>query len=116
MPLRLSGRRQWVCHACRVCRCVPYARGVAMSFRSRVEHASYPWVERLRAVPRPVAIGAFVALLAVGVLAPRPWAGIAFLLVALFLTWQRLTLPERLMRTAVLVLTLAVTIVRLVPD
>ena len=92
-----------------------------MSFRSRVEHASYPWVERLRAVPRPVGIGAFVALLAVGVLAPRPWAGISFLLVALFvgwllfLTWQRLTLPERLMRTAVLVLTLAVAIVRLVP-
>jgi hypothetical protein len=93
-----------------------------MSFRSRVEHASYPWVERLRAVPRPVAIGAFVALLAVGILAPRPWAGIAFLLVALFvgwllfLTWERLTLPERMMRTAVLVLTLAVAVVRLVPS
>ena len=93
-----------------------------MSFRSRVEHASYPWIERLRAVPRPVAIAAFVTLLAVGVLAPRPWAGIAFLLVALFvgwllyLTWERLTLPERLMRTAVLVLTLAVAIVRIVPS
>jgi hypothetical protein len=95
---------------------------VALSFRSRLEHASYPWVERLRAVPRPVAIGAFVALLAVGILAPRPWAGIAFLLVALFvgwllfLTWERLTLPERMMRTAVLVLTLAVAVVRLVPS
>jgi hypothetical protein len=93
-----------------------------MSFRSRVEHASYPWVERLRAVPRPVAIGAFVALLAVGILAPRPWAGIAFLLVSLFvgwllfLTWERLTLPERLMRTAVLVLALVVAVVRIVPN
>ena len=93
-----------------------------MSFRSRVEHASAPWVERLRAVPRPVALGVLVLLLAVGVLAPRPWAGIAFLLVALFvgwllfLTWQRLTLPERLMRTAVLGLTLAVAVVRIVPS
>ena len=72
-------------------------------------------------MPRPVAIGAFVALLAVGILAPQPWAGIAFLLVSLFvgwllfLTWERLTLPERLMRTAVLVLALAVAIVRIVP-
>ena len=94
---------------------------MALSFRSRVEHVSYPWVERLRSVPRPVAVGAFIALLAVGILAPRPWAGIAFLLVSLFvgwllyLTWERLTLPERLMRTAVLVLALAVAVVRIVP-
>lgn len=92
-----------------------------MSFRSRVEHASAPWVERMNAVPRAVAIGVLVALLAVGVLAPRPWAGIAFLVVAafvgwlLFLTWQRLVLPERLMRTAVLVLAVAVAVVRIVP-
>jgi hypothetical protein len=94
---------------------------VALSFRSRLEHASYPWVERLNAVPRPVAVGVLVVLLAVGVLAPRPWAGIAFLVVAafvgwlLFLTWQRLTLPERLLRAAVLVLALAVAVVRIVP-
>jgi hypothetical protein len=94
---------------------------VALSFRSRLEHASYPWVERLDAVPRPVAVGVLVVLLAVGVLAPRPWAGIAFLVVAafvgwlLFLTWQRLTLPERLLRAAVLVLALAVAVVRIVP-
>ncbi|MFC7594082.1 DUF6703 family protein [Terrabacter sp. GCM10028922] len=94
---------------------------MALSFRSRLEHASYPWVERLNAVPRPVAVGVLVVLLAVGVLAPRPWAGIAFLVVAafvgwlLFLTWQRLTLPERLLRAAVLVLALAVAVVRIVP-
>lgn len=92
-----------------------------MSFRSRVEHASAPWVERMNAVPRPVSFGVLVALLAVGILVPRPWAGVAFLVVAafvgwlLFLTWQRLTLPERLMRAAVLVLTLAVAVVRIVP-
>ncbi|NUR15267.1 MAG: hypothetical protein HOQ13_03030 [Dermatophilaceae bacterium] len=94
---------------------------MSLSFRSRVEHASAPWVERMNAVPRPVAIGVLVALLAGGVLAPRPWAGIAFLVVAafvgwlLFLTWQRLALPERLMRSAVLVLALAVGVVRIVP-
>ena len=94
---------------------------MALSFRSLLEHASYPWVERLDAVPRPVAVGVLVVLLAVGVLAPRPWAGIAFLVVAafvgwlLFLTWQRLTLPERLLRAAVLVLALAVAVVRIVP-
>jgi hypothetical protein len=92
-----------------------------LSFRSRVEHASAPWVERMHAVPRPVAMGVLVVLLAVGILAPRPWAGIAFLVVAafvgwlLFLTWQRLTMPERLLRTAVLVLALAVAVVRTVP-
>jgi hypothetical protein len=72
-------------------------------------------------IPRPVALGLLVVVLAVGVFAPRPWGGIAFLLVGLFigwllfLTWQRLKLPERLMRIAVLVLVLAVTIVKLVP-
>ena len=94
---------------------------MALSFRSRLEHASVPWVERLNAVPRPVALVALVALLVAGVFAPRPWGGIAFLVVSafvgwlLFLTWQRLTLPERLMRIAVLVLAVAVAIVRIVP-
>ena len=95
---------------------------MALSFRSRVEHASYPWVERLRTVPRPLAIGGFGALLLVGIFAPRPWAGIAFLLVSLFvgwllyLTWERLSLPERLMRTAVLVLAVAVAVVKIFPS
>lgn len=94
---------------------------MALSFRSRLEHASAPWVERLNAVPRPAALGVLIVLLAVGVFAPRPWGGIAFLVVSafvgwlLFLTWQRLTLPERLMRIAVLVLAVAVAVVRIVP-
>ena len=94
---------------------------MALSFRSRVEHASYPWVERLRDVPRPVGLGVLLLLLLVGVLAPRPWGGLGLLVVALFvgallyLTWPRLTLPERLMRTAVLVLAVAVAVVRTVP-
>lgn len=94
---------------------------MALSFRSRLEHASAPWVERLNTVPRPVGLVVLVVLLVVGVLAPRPWSGIAFLVVSafvgwlLFLTWQRLTLPERLMRLAVLVLALAVAVVGIVP-
>ncbi|HSU74331.1 MAG TPA: DUF6703 family protein [Terrabacter sp.] len=94
---------------------------MALSFRSRLEHASAPWVERLNTVPRPVGLVVLVALLVVGIVAPRPWGGIAFLVVAafvgwlLFLTWQRLTLPERLMRVAVLVLAVALAVVRVVP-
>lgn len=95
---------------------------MALSFRSRLEHASAPWAERLQQIPRPVALVVLVVLLAVGVFAPRPWAGIPFLMVAaligwlLFLTWQRLTLPERVMRIAVLTLALALSVVRLVPS
>jgi hypothetical protein len=95
---------------------------VALSFRSRVEHASAPWVERMNAVPRAVALGVLVLVLAVGIFAPSPWSGIAFLVVTafvawlLFLTWERLTLPERLLRVAVLVLALAVAIVELAPS
>ncbi|MDN5790071.1 MAG: hypothetical protein L0H25_04285 [Micrococcales bacterium] len=94
---------------------------MTLSPRSRVEHASAPWVERLHAVPLPVRIAVVAAVVAAGILAPRPWGGVAFLLLAaflgwlLFLTWQRLTLPERLMRIAVLALAGAAAIVRLVP-
>ncbi len=94
---------------------------MALGLRSRIEHASAPFAARLNAVPRPVALGVLVAVLAVGIFAPSPWSGVAFLLVALFvgwllfLTWQRLSLPERLMRLAVLVLAVAVAVVELVP-
>lgn len=100
---------------------VTYAHVVALTLRSRIEHASVPWVERMNRVPRPLALVLLVVVLAVGVLAPAPWSGVAFLLVGLFvgwllfLTWERLTLPERLMRFAVLAIVLAVTIVKLVP-
>ncbi|MGW5238208.1 DUF6703 family protein [Monashia sp. NPDC004114] len=93
-----------------------------MSFRSRVEHASYPLLERLNALPRAVSITVFAVVLVVGIVAPRPWGGIAFLLVSafvgwlLYLTWTRLTLPERVMRAAVLVLALAVALVKIIPS
>ena len=100
---------------------IAYPRGVSLSFRSRVEHVSVPWLERMNRVPKPVALVVLLALLAAGILAPSPWAGIALLVIALFigwlifLTWQRLNLPERLMRFAVLALVVAVAIVRLLP-
>jgi hypothetical protein len=79
-------------------------------------------MERFNRLPRAVVLGAFEVLLAVGIVAPAPWGGLAFLLVSasigwlLFLTWPRLTQPERLLRLAVLALTVAVTIVKLVPQ
>ncbi|MDN5765624.1 MAG: hypothetical protein L0H96_23075 [Humibacillus sp.] len=94
---------------------------MALGFRSRVEHASYPLMERLNSLPRAVSLVALLAVLAVGLIAPRPFGGLAFLLVTifvgwlLFLTWPRLSMPERMMRIAVLVLTLAVAVVRMVP-
>lgn len=72
-------------------------------------------------VPKPVALLVLLALLAVGIFTPTPWGGIAFVVIALFigwlifLTWQRLNLPERLMRFAVLALVVAVAVVKLVP-
>lgn len=94
---------------------------MALSLRSRIEHASYPLMERVNALPRTVTLAVLVAVLVIGVVAPAPWSGVAFLVVAafvgwlLFLTWPRLTLPERLMRLAVLALALAVAVVRLAP-
>lgn len=94
---------------------------MALSLRSRIEHASYPLMERVNALPRAVVLVVLIGVLAVGVLAPVPWSGVAFLLVSLFvgwllyLTWPRLTLPERLLRFAVLALAAAVAVVNLVP-
>ena len=78
-------------------------------------------MERVNALPRTASLVVLAVVLAVGVFAPSPWSGIAFLLVSLFvgwllyLTWPRLTMPERLMRLAVLALALAVAVVNLVP-
>lgn len=92
---------------------------MALSLRSRIEHASYPLMERFNALPKVVVLLALLAVLAAGVFAPAPWSGVAFLVVSVFigwllyLTWPRLSLPERLMRFAVLTLTVAVGIINL---
>lgn len=78
-------------------------------------------MERVNSLPRVVSLVALLVVLAAGILAPRPFGGLAFLLVAvfvgwlLFLTWPRLTLSERMMRTAVLLLVFAVAVIRTVP-
>ena len=93
---------------------------MALPLRSRVEHAAYPVLERLNRLPRFVPFVAALALLVVGVVVPR-WGFVATALVALlvaalvYLTWPRLTQPEKLMRLAVLGIVAAVTVVQAVP-
>jgi hypothetical protein len=93
---------------------------VSLPLRSRVEHAAYPVLERLNRLPRPVPFLVALALLVVGVLVPR-WGFLATAAVALvvaslvYLTWPRLTPPEKLMRLAVLALVTAVTVVQARP-
>ena len=91
-----------------------------LPLRSRVEHAAYPVLDRLNRVPRLVPFLVALALLVVGVLVPT-WGFVATALVALlvavliYLTWPRLTRPEKLMRLAVLGIVVAVTVVQAVP-
>ncbi len=78
-------------------------------------------MERVNSLPRVVSLVVLLVVLAAGILAPRPLGGLAFLLVTvfvgwlLFLTWPRLTVSERMMRTAVLLLVFAVAVIRTVP-
>ena len=93
---------------------------MSLPFRSRVEHAAYPVLDRLERLPRAVPFLAVLVLIVVGILVPR-WGFLATALVALavaflvYYTWPRLTLPERLLRLAVLALVTAVAIVQAVP-
>ncbi len=76
---------------------------MSLPFRSRVEHAAYPVLDRLERLPRFLPFIAVLALIVVGIAVPR-WGFLATALVALlvafliYYTWPRLTLPERLMR------------------
>ena len=93
---------------------------MSLPFRSRVEHAAYPVLDRLERLPRYLACLGVLALLVVGIVVPR-WGflatgavalGVAFLI---YYTWPRLTLPERLLRLAVLGLVVAVAVVQAFP-
>jgi hypothetical protein len=94
--------------------------GVSLPFRSRVEHAAYPVLDRLERLPRFLPFLGVLALIVIGIFVPR-WGFLATALVALvvaflvYYTWPRLTLPERLMRCAVLALITAVTVVQAAP-
>ncbi|HVD22457.1 MAG TPA: DUF6703 family protein [Lapillicoccus sp.] len=93
---------------------------MSLPFRSRVEHAAYPVLDRLERLPRVVPFLAVLVLIVVGILVPR-WGFVATALVAvavaflIYYTWPRLTQPERLMRLAVLALITAVAVVQAVP-
>ena len=93
---------------------------VSLPFRSRVEHAAYPVLDRLERLPRAVPFLTVLLLIVVGIFVPG-WGFLATAVVALavgflvYYTWPRLTLPERLMRLAVLALITAVAIVQAVP-
>jgi hypothetical protein len=93
---------------------------VSLPFRSRVEHAAYPVLARLERLPRVVSFLGVLALIVIGIFVPR-WGFLATALVALvvaflvYYTWPRLTMPERLMRCAVLALIVAVTVVQAFP-
>ena len=93
---------------------------VSLPFRSRVEHAAYPVLDRLERLPRVVPFLAVLVLLVVGILVPHYGflatavvaLGVAFLI---YYTWPRLTSPERMMRLAVLAVVVAVAVVQAFP-
>ena len=103
---------------------------MSLTLRSKVEHASVPWVTRLNRIPRSAAflgvaglgVGAewaaflgVLALMVAGILVPK--VGFLFTVVIalflawlIFLTWPRLATPEKLMRLAVLALVVSVAV------
>ncbi len=93
---------------------------MSLPFRSRVEHASAPFAEKLNGMPRTAAFLMILAFMAAGVFVPR--VGFLFTLVVaaflawlLYLTWPRLVGPEKLMRIAVLAMVVAIVVVQALP-
>ena len=76
---------------------------------------------RLDGLPRPLLPALIVVLVLVGLVVGGPLGavpavlGIALLAGVLALAWPRITLPERLLRLAVLVFLAGLTIVRVIP-
>ncbi|MEO3938846.1 DUF6703 family protein [Dermatophilaceae bacterium Soc4.6] len=93
---------------------------MSLPFRSRVEHRTHPLLERLNAAPRLIVALVVAALLAAGFFVPRVGfvataVVVAFVGFLVWSTWPRCTLPERLLRLAVLAITVALTIVQAFP-
>ncbi len=91
-----------------------------LTFRSRVEHASAPVVQGINRLPRVVVFLAVLALFViaalVGTLAWIPLLLIAaFIAWFLFLTWPQMSLPEKMMRSAVLLMVLVAAVIRAFP-
>ncbi len=85
--------------------------------RAKIEHRSNPMVEALSRTPRVVPIALFVVLVVGGLVLRGVLGGVLLALATVFvgwlafLVWPRLSLPERLMRLAVLLLVLALAVV-----
>lgn len=85
--------------------------------RAKIEHRSNPMVETLSRTPRALPIVLFAVLVAAGVLLRGALGGILLVVAAAFvgwlayLLWPRLSLPERVMRCAVLLLVAALAVV-----
>lgn len=89
--------------------------------RGAIERASRPLLVRLTALPAAVPFLVLLGLLVLGLFVGGPVAVAATALVAvvvawlLYLSWPRLTKVERLGRTAVLLLAVALTLVQAFP-
>jgi len=94
---------------------------VPNTLRSRIDQASLPLMTKLSELPRVVPFLVLLALLVGGVIIGGTIGfvlmGLAALFVGwiLYLSWPRLNGTERIMRSAVLLLAMAMAIVQLFP-
>jgi energy-coupling factor transporter transmembrane protein EcfT len=94
---------------------------VPSTLRRNIERASLPMISWLGRLPRAVPFLLLLALLIAGVVIQGPAGfvlmglGAAFVAWILYLSWPRLTGSERIMRSAVLLLAVAMAITRLFP-
>ena len=92
------------------------------TFRESVERASLPLITKLTGLPKMVPFLLLLALLVAGVVIHGPagfiFIGLAALFVGwvLYLSWPRLTGSEKIMRSAVLLLAVAMAVTRLFPQ
>ena len=91
------------------------------TLRPSIERASLPLITRISSLPKAVPFLLILALLVAGVLIGGPVGfvlmGLATVFVGwiLYLSWPRLSGSERIMRSAVLLLAVAMAIVQLFP-
>jgi hypothetical protein len=91
------------------------------SLRTAVEQASRPLLTRLSRLPRAVPFVVMLALIVAGLFISGIvgfvliMLGVAFLVWLLYLGWPQLTMPERLMRLAVIALGTGLAVIQLAP-
>lgn len=90
------------------------------SLRESFERASLPALTYISSLPRFVPFLAILGLVIAGLLIPG-WGWVLIVLVVLLLAWigalawPRLSMPERMMRVAVVVMMAAIAITQVVP-